>query len=315
VIAAATEPAPELRDAFAHLARIRCFLHLNAKRDRNLLSFEAQDALAEHWREGDAAHWMRAFYRHARLPRATRQLEATEASRAASSRNSATAAAASPTPTSASRDRVLFREPHAIEHNPDLVPGFFEFVARHGVRPALDAEQQLVSRRARIREHAIQWPAFSRILSLPHAPLAVRWMHETGALSAMFPELEAIECLVVRDFYHRYTVDEHTIVAMQNLWGVNGAKGNPERDRTPAVLMFATLFHDAGKGLRGVRRARGLARQAMMRFACPRSTATCRVPDPAPSRPSTAMQSRDLFDRRPSAISPTRSRRWSGSRP
>ena len=37
-----------------------------------------------------------------------------------------------------------------------------------------------------------------------------------------FPELEAIDCLVIRDFYHRYTVDEHTLVAMQNLAGAEG---------------------------------------------------------------------------------------------
>ncbi len=41
-------------------------------------------------------------------------------------------------------------------------------------------------------------------------------MHETGVLTACFPELEQIECLVVRDFYHRYTVDEHTLVAIES---------------------------------------------------------------------------------------------------
>ena len=42
-------------------------------------------------------------------------------------------------------------------------------------------------------------------------------MHDTGALFAFFPELKSIEFQVIRDFYHRYTVDEHTMVAMENL--------------------------------------------------------------------------------------------------
>jgi [protein-PII] uridylyltransferase len=297
------EPAPELRDAFQHLARIRCFLHLNAKRDRNLLSFDLQDALAEHWPEGDAAHWMRTFYRHARAAfrAATRRLEAAEGqSSSLFAQFRDRRSRLSNADFSVVRDRVHFREPQAIEHNPELVPGFFEFVARHGVRPALDAEQQICARRARIREHGIQWPALSSILSLPHAPLAVRWMHETGALTAFFPELEGIECLVVRDFYHRYTVDEHTIVAMQNVWGVSaGYKEILTEIEHPAVLLFAVLFHDSGKGSGEEHVARGveLARQAMARVRMPQADRDLveflilRHLDL-----STAMQSRDLFD-------------------
>ena len=55
------------------------------------------------------------------------------------------------------------------------------------------------------------------ILSLPHAAAALRVMHDTGLLQAMFPEWRNIFCLVVPDFYHRYTVDEHTLVAIEKL--------------------------------------------------------------------------------------------------
>src|SRR5215471_10930299 len=62
----AAVPTPELREAFRFLARLRCFLHCQSRRDNNQLSFDAQDAMAEHWRSEDAAHWMRDYYRHAR---------------------------------------------------------------------------------------------------------------------------------------------------------------------------------------------------------------------------------------------------------
>lgn len=297
------EPAPELRDAFGHLARIRCFLHASARRDHNVLSFEAQDGLAEHFQEGDAAQWMRGYYRHARavFRAATRQLETTEAQSSGlfaqfrDRRNRLSNA-----DFSVVRDRVHFREPQQLDTNPDLILNFFEFVARHGVRPALDAEQQLAARLSRLRAHDAQWPALSGILSLPHAPLAVRWMHETGALTAIFPEMEGIECLVVRDFYHRYTVDEHTIVAIRNLWTVTGGfKDLLSEIERPAVLLFAVLFHDIGKGSGESHVEKGieLARQAMARINMPQADRDMveflilRHLDL-----STSMQSRDLFD-------------------
>ena len=120
--------------------------------------------------------------------------------------------------------------------------------------------------------HAI-WPALSRILSLPYAPSAVRAMHESGLLSAIFPELDGIECLVIRDFYHRYTVDEHTLVAMQSLWNATGAYRELMGEVKDApVLLFALLFHDAGKGTPAeghVTASLRLAERAMARIRMP----------------------------------------------
>ena len=71
----------------------------------------------------------------------------------------------------------------------------------------------------------------------------------------MFPEFALIHCRVVRDFYHKYTVDEHTLLAIRNvesLWN----PANPSRQRfgsilhelhTPELLTLALLFHDVGK--------------------------------------------------------------------
>ena len=38
-----------------------------------------------------------------------------------------------------------------------------------------------------------------------------------GLLGQMLPEFKAISCRVVRDFYHKYTVDEHTLLTIRNL--------------------------------------------------------------------------------------------------
>ena len=50
-------------------------------------------------------------------------------------------------------------------------------------------------------------------------------------LARHFPEMAQIENLVVRDFYHRYTVDEHTLVTLQ----VSGGLARQPRTRDQAL--------------------------------------------------------------------------------
>ncbi len=42
-------------------------------------------------------------------------------------------------------------------------------------------------------------------------------MHALGVLEMLIPEFHGIDALVIRDSYHRYTVDEHTFLAIDNV--------------------------------------------------------------------------------------------------
>ena len=85
--------------------------------------------------------------------------------------------------------------------------------------------------------------------------MALREMQQAGLLGAAIPHWSEVECLVVRDFYHRYTVDEHSIVAIEVIdqLGIK-TDASPrfrsllleEEDR--ATLRLALLLHDIGKG-------------------------------------------------------------------
>jgi [protein-PII] uridylyltransferase len=126
-------------------------------------------------------------------------------------------------------------------------------------------------------------------------------MHETGVLAAIFPEMERIECLVIRDFYHRYTVDEHTLVTMQNLLSLPAGYVELLAEvKQPSVVMFALLFHDVGKGVPGegpVDASVRLARDAMARIQMPapdRETALFLIRKHLEL--SAVMQSRDVYD-------------------
>ena len=73
------------------------------------------------------------------------------------------------------------------------------------------------------------------------------------------PELKLIDSLVVRDFYHRFTVDEHSFLAIECLHRARQSKSEwdqrygrlLEELERPELLYFALLLHDVGKGLPG----------------------------------------------------------------
>src|SRR5207249_9129443 len=80
-------------------------------------------------------------------------------------------------------------------------------------------------------------------------------MHDCGLLGRMFPEFQAIFCRVVRDFYHKYTVDEHTLLTIRNLERL-ATRVEKGRERFggliadlahPELLVLSLLFHDVGK--------------------------------------------------------------------
>jgi [protein-PII] uridylyltransferase len=307
--------APEdLRQAFRFLARLRSALHTQAGRDQNQLTFDAQDALAD---SGDVAAFMREYYRQARAVNraAMRSLELWDAqSSALFAQFVGWRSRLSNSDFAVHRERVHLRAPQQLETDPELVLRLFEFVARHGLRLSSEAVNQLEPRLGRLREYFEEprnlWPALNQILSQAHAPLAVRSMHETGVLFALFPGLEQIECQVVRDFYHRYTVDEHTLVAIQNACSAPGSYGELLQELPhKGLLLFALLFHDAGKahsdpaaGYEGhVEASLQAADAAMRRIRMPaqdRETASFLIGNHLEL--SLAMRTRDLAD--PKAI-------------
>ncbi len=271
--------------AFRFLAALRCFIHFDRGRDDNLLTYELQEkasavGLGVSWgRAVDASQWMRAYFLHVRSIHrlVTRMREEVAPPRASlygafqdwRSR-------LSNADFSVIRGKVFPRSLASREMATLL--SLFEMLARHGLELSREAERWVEEclRPARIESAADALPdgiplaglgpAFGRILTLPHAGQALRAMHRLGFLTALFPELRAIDALVIRDFYHRYTVDEHSFIAIETVNGLRRGQpptpegGNAWRDKfeeicseleRPELLSFALLFHDVGKGMEG----------------------------------------------------------------
>ena len=262
---------PELRSdaplgpATAFLSSVRCFLHYEAGRDRNVLNFEAQEHIAEqpYTAVRTPSLWMREYFNHARavFREAQRTLDACEKSESSlfnSIRDMRSRLSNSD--FTVSRERIFLRNPLQLQSGPELVLRLVEFVARHGVPPAAETERRLEAARSSFAAWCATprplWRTLKTILALPHASKGLRVLQDTGLLQVFFPEWESIVSLVVRDFYHRYTVDEHTLVCIERLEELRATKdpairrfaGLLSEIDNPALLTFSLLYHDIGKG-------------------------------------------------------------------
>ena len=259
-----------LRDR-AQLARdfllsVRCFLHYRAGRDDNQLSWEAQQAAADARIGYDGAsgpaEWMRYYFRQARV---LNRLFATMMDEVVPARSSLFQQfqnwrqRLSTGDFSCVNGRIFVQQPSTLIE-PVQFFNCFEFMAQHGFKMAssteLRIEQALPTVTTRQLGGAERWGALSRILMRPHAARALRTMQELGALGLLLPEFRAVESLVVRDYYHRYTVDEHTFRAIDSIHRLieekkNGKQvfsGIAEEVGRLDLLLLALLLHDLGKG-------------------------------------------------------------------
>jgi [protein-PII] uridylyltransferase len=235
-------------EAVCLLAEIREGLHRRAKRDMNILRFEDQDALSEGY-AGGPAEWMRDYYRAAKAVFAACR---EEVDRVLDQKPGLRAGfldfrtRLSNEDFTVSREQILLRNPARLAIDSTLAHKLFVFQARHGLRLARDTRKRIEG------GSTWNWPQWKEVLSLPHAAAALRSMMDTGELLRQIPEWKRVDCLVARDFFHRYTVDEHTIIALENLErsGATNKRFQPlwEACENKAALRFALLLHDIGKG-------------------------------------------------------------------
>lgn len=102
---------------------------------------------------------------------------------------------------------------------------------------------------------------FLAIIKHPEAVIkALIPMHQLGILAMYIPGWKQIVGLMQFDLFHTYTVDEHTMRVLLELYSfttIEGQQRHPNSSRLyqqlskPYLLIIAALFHDIGKGLNG----------------------------------------------------------------
>ena len=272
----------QLEAALDFLMSARCFLHFRHGRDDNTLSWEAQDEAAARQvgtrqvgspqaeRSGaadgfelSAADWMRIYFGHARaVQRTVTQLleEIPEAWSALYRQVQSWRSRLSTADFSVVDGLVFLQQPSSLQ-DPEMLLRMFHFMAHHGVRLSATTEyrieQALPALAAMPPRGAELWLYLQETLLQPHAADALRAMHSLRLLTLLLPELKLIDSLVVRDFYHRFTVDEHSFLAIESLHRLKQAQSEWDKRygallgelEDPELLYLALLLHDTGKGM------------------------------------------------------------------
>ncbi|HWT01335.1 MAG TPA: [protein-PII] uridylyltransferase [Pyrinomonadaceae bacterium] len=147
----------------------------------------------------------------------------------------------------------------------------------HGLDSVVRRSLQAV--RPAFRASADTSGAFMRLLRRRgRAGFVLRLMHEAGFLSRLVPEFGRVSLLVQHDLYHQYTVDEHTLRAVEALDELHTGQDKPRAQlravfdevADPALLYLSLLLHDIGKGrgrghiARGVKIAERIARRLQL---------------------------------------------------
>ncbi len=263
-----THDEPE--SAYDFLAAVRCFLHYRAGRDDNTLDWHAQDEAAalsiglETRGTSDPAYWMRTWYRQARTVyrRATLLMDAVPPPRRSFYKQFRRKRTPVPGTDFFLQDGRLDLAENATVNDADTILQIFGLMARHGYRLSFAAEDRIADAlpvlAVQMPEGPFLWNCLRDVLLGPWAAHALRTMHALGILELLIPEFHGIESLVIRDTWHRYTVDEHTFHVIDNVhrlrqpqhdWEKRLASLIPEIDRLDLFLL-ALLMHDTGKSRR-----------------------------------------------------------------
>jgi len=265
----------QLDAALDFLMSARCFLHFRHGRDDNTLSWEAQDEAAARKvgatigaadpAELSAADWMRIYFKHARAVQrtVTQLLEEIPEAWSALYRQVQSWRSRLTTPDFSVVDGLIFLQQPSALHDPEVLLRLFYFMAHHGLKLSATTEfrieQALPALASMPPRGAELWLYLQETLLQPHAADALRAMHSLRLLTLLLPELKLIDSLVVRDFYHRFTVDEHSFLAIESLHRLKQSQSEWDKRyaellgelENPELLYLALLLHDTGKGVPG----------------------------------------------------------------
>jgi len=257
----------QLEPALEFLMSLRCFLHYRHGRDDNALNWNDQDeAAAQKIGAPEVmipADWMRLYFGHARSVHrvSTRLLEEIPAPWSSLSRHFQNWRQRVSNSEFSVVDGLIFLQQTTKVEDPQALLRMFDFMAQHGLKLSTDTEYRIEQALPSIAPTpplgAELWQSLQVILLEPYAAEALRAMHSLQLLNRLLPELRGIDSLVVRDFYHRYTVDEHSFRAIENLHQLSQSKSEwdqrygelfAELER-PELLFLSLLLHDTGKSI------------------------------------------------------------------
>jgi [protein-PII] uridylyltransferase len=262
----------EYEDALDYLWKIRNYLHFHSQRKSEQLTFEIQQQIADAFNYKDSRRtsaverFMREYYSHAiRVEHLATRMILSATQQRLKSRNTVFGFMGRRNLEDGFyiiRGELRARVDEQLLEDPVLMMVAFELAQKHQVQICIELKQLIRSNghliNDKIRRSRRINESFMRILQHPKGVAEIlRKMHHLQFLSAFIPEFEKIYCRVQFDLYHIYTVDIHTLFAieeMEKLWAGEYTQTQPRLSEVAhtiekrEMLLLAILFHDIGKG-------------------------------------------------------------------
>jgi [protein-PII] uridylyltransferase len=285
--------------ALTFLWRVRNELHFLAGHKNDVLSRDVQPQIAKAFGYADGAEslgverFMRDYYLHARvLHRLARRLIArcqeTLSRRGAAERRQRQQALADGLVFLDGALHLADGDAATLRAEPLRVMKVFWHMHRLGCTLSPDLERRLEEALEAIDERVQRDPAVREVF----LDICRRWgrvgetlseMHELGVLGRYLPEFGALTCLVQYDVYHKFSADQHSLIAVQHLEALapgqsaesEGAALVFQEVEKPELLMLGMLLHDIGKAKGHGHVAKGipLARTLTARIGLPAADA------------------------------------------
>lgn len=260
----------DLRAAQDCLWRVRNLLHLRARRAQDRLTFEDQEEISGKLGFVDdtllaVEQFMQNYYRHARN---VAGLSERLLKRSRPHRPIKLAPLTSlPDGIVATEDELGFRRSWVLDSKPDIALRLYTEVIRHQ-RPATEGSRDDIAAWTAdaswcqaLRRSPHSASLFCRLLvHAGEVPLRrnsiLGELHELGLLLALIPEFEPVTGRVQHDVYHVYTVDVHSIAAIDRLRALMRgdlalefplASQLAAETPRPLPLFLGLLLHDIGK--------------------------------------------------------------------
>src|SRR5688572_26458073 len=257
--------------ALTFLWRVRNELHFFSGHKNDVLTRDLQPPIAKNLgyeSEGDTLgveRFMRDYYLHARrIHRLSRRLIArcqeTLSRRGSAERRQRQQALADGLVFFDGRLHLADRDAGGLRSDPVRLMKVFRHLHRLGcdlspdleraVEDSLDAVDDGVRASAAVRE------VFLDVCrSWGRVALTLSEMHELGLLGRYLPEFGALTCLVQYDVYHKFSADQHSLLAVEHLEALapgqsaesEGAAQVFNEVEKPELLMLGMLLHDIGK--------------------------------------------------------------------
>jgi [protein-PII] uridylyltransferase len=160
------------------------------------------------------------------------------------------------------KGELVIPDESIIEKDPTRLMKIFEFAQKHGValnikvKSLIRSSLDLVNDKFR-RSREVNVSFFNILRADKGVADTLRLMHHLEFLIRFIPEFERIYCKVQHDLYHIYTVDVHSIFAVEEIIRLQQGEHKKELPLLTGLvnevdkrelLLLAVLLHDIGKG-------------------------------------------------------------------